>query len=247
MKASLAVFEAKDDEPLKQQNAQLQQQTIQQQEQLRELQLKLKKTREVSWKRKGLTMEEYSSFGCVVRYATGQDAERNQTEWHWGQLRRSYFFTQIWFDTPWRRERKTEGKWTPCKSPPWYWHLLLLFAETTSWNSIAVSSRTTTDDVGMVWYCPPYKKGTGWCQGIPQLLAWSTTQQTLKSSYTHTPYSPSPFPHFDYHFSLFIVSYIKIHLYVFMLKTLLLGSEAEDGCSQQTFRERFAVSGGQRE
>ncbi|KAI8342367.1 hypothetical protein BC941DRAFT_139118 [Chlamydoabsidia padenii] len=46
MKASLAVFEAQDDEPLKQQNAQLQQRTIKQQEQLRELQLKLKKTKE---------------------------------------------------------------------------------------------------------------------------------------------------------------------------------------------------------
>lgn len=48
MKASLAVFEAQEDEPLKQQNAQLQQRTIKQQEQLRELQLKLKKTKEVS-------------------------------------------------------------------------------------------------------------------------------------------------------------------------------------------------------
>ncbi|CAO3609837.1 unnamed protein product [Cunninghamella echinulata] len=46
MKASLAAFEAKDDEPIKQQNAQLQQQAIKQQEQIRELQLKLKKTRE---------------------------------------------------------------------------------------------------------------------------------------------------------------------------------------------------------
>lgn len=46
MKASLAVFEAKDDEPLKQQNAHLQQQTIQQQEQLHELQVKLKKAKE---------------------------------------------------------------------------------------------------------------------------------------------------------------------------------------------------------
>ncbi|SAL99981.1 hypothetical protein [Absidia glauca] len=46
MKASLAVFEAQEDEPLKQQNAQLQQRTIKQQEQLRELQLKLKKTKE---------------------------------------------------------------------------------------------------------------------------------------------------------------------------------------------------------
>ncbi|KAI8377720.1 uncharacterized protein BYT42DRAFT_496697, partial [Radiomyces spectabilis] len=46
MKASLAAFEAKDDEPLKQQNAHLQQQAIQQQEQIRELQVKLKKAKE---------------------------------------------------------------------------------------------------------------------------------------------------------------------------------------------------------
>lgn len=47
MKASLAAFEAKDDEPFKQHNAHLQQQTIQLQEQLHEINVKLKKTREV--------------------------------------------------------------------------------------------------------------------------------------------------------------------------------------------------------
>ncbi|KAI8147127.1 hypothetical protein BJV82DRAFT_377349 [Fennellomyces sp. T-0311] len=46
MKAALAAFEAKDDEPLKQQNAHLQQQTIQLQEQLRDTTIKLKKARE---------------------------------------------------------------------------------------------------------------------------------------------------------------------------------------------------------
>jgi hypothetical protein len=86
MKASLAVFEAKDDEPLKQQTAQLQQQTIQQQEQLRELQLKLKKTREVSGKERDRPRKSTHPFGCVVCYATRQDAERNQTGWYWRQL-----------------------------------------------------------------------------------------------------------------------------------------------------------------
>jgi protein HOOK3 len=52
MKASLAAFEAKDDEPFKQQNAHLQQQTIQLQEQLHELKTKLKKLKEVSKKKK---------------------------------------------------------------------------------------------------------------------------------------------------------------------------------------------------
>lgn len=47
MKATLAAFEAKDDEPLKQQNAMLQQQTIQLQEDVREMQIKMKKMREV--------------------------------------------------------------------------------------------------------------------------------------------------------------------------------------------------------
>lgn len=49
MKASLAAFEAKDDEPLKQQNAHLQQQVIELQEQSRELQNKLKKAKEVCY------------------------------------------------------------------------------------------------------------------------------------------------------------------------------------------------------
>lgn len=47
MKATLAAFEAKDEEPLKQQNAMLQQQTIQLQEDVREMQIKMKKMREV--------------------------------------------------------------------------------------------------------------------------------------------------------------------------------------------------------
>ncbi|KAI9033933.1 HOOK protein-domain-containing protein [Phycomyces nitens] len=46
MKASLAAFGAKDDEPLKQQNAQLQQQATQVQEQLHEIQIKLRKAKE---------------------------------------------------------------------------------------------------------------------------------------------------------------------------------------------------------
>ncbi|CAO3632816.1 unnamed protein product [Mucor hiemalis] len=46
MKASLAAFEAKDDEPFKQHNAHLQQQAIQMQEQLHELNVKLKKAKE---------------------------------------------------------------------------------------------------------------------------------------------------------------------------------------------------------
>ncbi|KAI7904541.1 uncharacterized protein BX663DRAFT_530098 [Cokeromyces recurvatus] len=46
MKASLAAFEAKDDEPIKQQNAQLQKQLIQLQEELHEHKIKLKKARE---------------------------------------------------------------------------------------------------------------------------------------------------------------------------------------------------------
>ncbi|KAI8976066.1 hypothetical protein BDB01DRAFT_844557 [Pilobolus umbonatus] len=46
MKASLAAFEAKDDEPFKQQNAHLQQQAIQLQEQMHEVQIKLKKAKE---------------------------------------------------------------------------------------------------------------------------------------------------------------------------------------------------------
>ncbi|KAI7872978.1 hypothetical protein BDF14DRAFT_1716129, partial [Spinellus fusiger] len=46
MKASLAALGAKDDEPLKQQNAQLQQQIIQVQEQLHEIQIKLRKAKE---------------------------------------------------------------------------------------------------------------------------------------------------------------------------------------------------------
>jgi protein HOOK3 len=47
MKASLAALGAKDDEPLKQLNAQLQQQTIQLQEDLHEQKTKLRKAREV--------------------------------------------------------------------------------------------------------------------------------------------------------------------------------------------------------
>jgi protein HOOK3 len=48
MKASLAAFEAKDDEPLKQRNAQLQQQLIQLQEELHELKRKHRNAQEVS-------------------------------------------------------------------------------------------------------------------------------------------------------------------------------------------------------
>lgn len=47
MKASLAAFEAKDDEPFKQHNAHLQQQIIQLQEQLHELNVKHRKAKEV--------------------------------------------------------------------------------------------------------------------------------------------------------------------------------------------------------
>ncbi|ORX55700.1 hypothetical protein DM01DRAFT_1024989 [Hesseltinella vesiculosa] len=47
MKASLAVFEAKDDEPVKKMVAQLQQQLVQKQEQFSETQAKLKRAREV--------------------------------------------------------------------------------------------------------------------------------------------------------------------------------------------------------
>lgn len=47
MKASLAAYAAQNDDPVKQQNAHLQQQAIQLQEQLHEVQLKLKKAKEV--------------------------------------------------------------------------------------------------------------------------------------------------------------------------------------------------------
>ncbi|KAI9491199.1 hypothetical protein BDB00DRAFT_511514 [Zychaea mexicana] len=46
MKASLAAFEAKDDEPIKQENARLQQQAIHYQEQIRELKIKNKKAKD---------------------------------------------------------------------------------------------------------------------------------------------------------------------------------------------------------
>jgi protein HOOK3 len=47
MKASLAAYAAQNDDPIRQQNAHMQQQTIQLQEQLHEIQLKLKKAKEV--------------------------------------------------------------------------------------------------------------------------------------------------------------------------------------------------------
>lgn len=81
MKASLAVFEAQDDEPLKQQHAQLQQRTIKQQEQRRELELKLKKTKEV-YKMDDLIMYAYSILVIIVCHATRQDAEGNQAPWN---------------------------------------------------------------------------------------------------------------------------------------------------------------------
>jgi protein HOOK3 len=47
LKASLVAINAKDDEPLKQQNAHMQQQVLQLQEQINELQIKIQKAKEV--------------------------------------------------------------------------------------------------------------------------------------------------------------------------------------------------------
>jgi hypothetical protein len=82
MKASLAVFEAQEDEPLKQQNAQLQQRTIKQQEQLRELQLKLKKTKEVIEFESSEGTRAHIVVFCIVCHTTRQNAEGVKTERH---------------------------------------------------------------------------------------------------------------------------------------------------------------------
>jgi hypothetical protein len=88
MKASLAVFEAQEDEPLKQQNAQLQQRTIKQQEQLRELQLKLKKTKEVSEIEsfRGDYFGSHFFLFCIVCHTTRQNVEGIKTERHKWEL-----------------------------------------------------------------------------------------------------------------------------------------------------------------
>ncbi|CAO3623301.1 unnamed protein product [Cunninghamella blakesleeana] len=57
MKATLATFEAKDDEPIKQQNALLQQQTMEQQGQIHDLQLKLKRAKNLVMQQDKLVRE----------------------------------------------------------------------------------------------------------------------------------------------------------------------------------------------
>ncbi|CAO3592644.1 unnamed protein product [Absidia cylindrospora] len=61
LKSSLAVFEGKDDEPLKQQNAQLQQKVLVQKEQIREAQNKLKKSEEFAFQQDKLLKESRQS------------------------------------------------------------------------------------------------------------------------------------------------------------------------------------------
>ncbi|CAO3594956.1 unnamed protein product [Absidia cylindrospora] len=77
IKASLAVFETKDDEPLKQQNAVLQQQVIQQEEQLREIKLKWKKTKEFVAQQDKL-LQEFKQTGATGNYGEAASSLKSE-------------------------------------------------------------------------------------------------------------------------------------------------------------------------
>ncbi|ORZ22413.1 hypothetical protein BCR42DRAFT_167972 [Absidia repens] len=119
IKASLAVFETKDDEPLKQQNALLQQQVIQQQEQLRELRLKWKKTKEFVAQQDKL-LQEFKQTGATGNYGeavsslkselTLRDEENERLKRHLHEIRlqsrrEQQLMMSAWYDIS-RRTRK---------------------------------------------------------------------------------------------------------------------------------------------